>query len=272
MTAEDYSLKRFASHPFYTAMNRRLVKLCELRPWQRVVDLGCGTGAVTELILEEMQPDKGEVVGVDPSPCALEVARRDLQEKWGAVVKLMAGHAENLSRLVKRAADTVVFCNAIHLIEDKRCVLREISESLQDRGVFAFNSAFFEGAQPADTFPFYTAWVRRALHIFKNEYPDVRREKEERAQARIQLTPDEYEQILGEEGFALKHLELCPAEMPLEGFEDISRYDLFAAGALPGVPLAVAVDCLVRGCREAFRDLDLTSVTRNWLQVVAVKA
>ena len=110
MTAEDYSLKRFASHPFYTAMNRRLVKLCELRPWQRVVDLGCGTGAVTELILEEMHPDKGEVVGVDPSPCALEVARRDLQERWGAVVKLMAGQAENLSRLVKRAADAVVFC------------------------------------------------------------------------------------------------------------------------------------------------------------------
>jgi ubiquinone/menaquinone biosynthesis C-methylase UbiE len=219
-----------------------------------------------------MQPDKGEVVGVDPSPCALEVARRDLQERWGAVVKLMAGQAENLSRLVKRAADTVVFCNAIHLIEDKRRVLREISESLQDRGVFAFNSAFFEGAQPADTFPFYTAWVRRALHVFKDEYPDVRREKEERAQARIQLTPDEYEQILTEEGFALKHLELCPAEMPLEGFEDISRYDLFARGALPGVPLAVAVDCLVRGCREAFHDLNLTSVTRNWLQVVAVKA
>jgi len=200
------------------------------------------------------------------------VARRDLQERWGAVVKLMAGQAENLSRLAKRAADTVVFCNAIHLIEDKRRVLREISESLHDRGVFAFNSAFFEGAQPADTFPFYTAWIRHALHVFKDEYPDVRREKEGRAQARIQLTPDEYEQILREEGFALKHLELCPAEMPLEGFEDISRYDLFALGALPGVPLAVAVDCLVRGCREAFSDLNLTSVTRNWLQVVAVKA
>jgi len=272
MTAEDYSLKRFASHPFYTAMNRRLVKLCELRSWQRVVDLGCGTGAVTELILEEMQPDKGEVVGVDPSPCALELARRDLQERWGAVVKLMAGQAENLSRLVKRAADAVVFCNAIHLIEDKRRVLREISESLQDRGVFAFNSAFFEGAQPADTFPFYTAWIRRALHIFKDEYPDIRREKEGKAQARIGLTPEEYRQLLEDEGFAVKHLELCPAEMPLEGFEDISQYDLFARGALPGVPLAVAVDCLKRGVAEAFRDLNLTTVTRNWLQVVAVKA
>jgi hypothetical protein len=38
------------------------------------------------------------------------------------------------------------------------------------------------------------------------------------------------------------------------------------------VPLAVAVDCLKRGVEEAFRDLNLTSVTRNWLQVVAVKA
>ena len=272
MTTTDYSLKAFASHPFYTAMNRRLVKLCELRPWQKVVDLGCGTGAVTELILEEMHPDKGEVVGIDPSPSALDVARRDLQERWGVVVRFMAGQAESLSRLTKRAADAVVFCNAIHLVEDKRRVLQEISESLKEKGVFAFNSAFFEGAQPQETFSFYTAWVRRALHIFKNEYPDIRREKEVKAQARIGLTPEEYIQLLDDEGFELQHMELCPVEMPLEGFEDISRYDLFACGALPGVPLTVAVDCLVRGVREAFRDLNRTSVTRNWLQVVAVKA
>jgi ubiquinone/menaquinone biosynthesis C-methylase UbiE len=271
LASEDYSLTKFASHPFYTAMNQRLVELCELRPWQRVVDLGCGTGAVTKLILELMRPDKGQVVAVDPSPSALELASRDLQERWGAVVRFVTGQAENLSGLVQRAADAVVFCNAIHLVKDKQRVLREIYGSLHERGMFAFNSAFFEGAEPADTSSFYVAWVRRALRIFKNEYPDVRREREEKAPARIQLTPEEYRQLLEEQGFAVRHLELCPVELPLQGFQDISEYELFARGALPGVPLPVAADCLKRGVAEAFRDLGLSGVTRNWLQVVAEK-
>jgi hypothetical protein len=52
----------------------------------------------------------------------------------------------------------------------------------------------------------------------------------------------------------------------------ISEYELFARGALPGVPLSLAVDCLRRGAAEAFRELKLSTVPRNWLQVVAVKA
>ena len=272
-TAPDrYSLSKFASQPFYTAINRRLIELCGLRPFQRVVDLGAGTGAVTRLILETMHPDKGEVVAVEPSDSALDVARRDLQERWGVVVRFVAGPAECLSRLVQRTADAVVFCNAIHLIEDKRRVMHEISESLRERGLFAFNSTFFEGAQPADTIPFYVMWVRRAMHIFREENPGVRREKEEKSRARIQLTVDEYRQLLSDEGFGIQHLELCPVEMPLEGFQAISEYELFARGALPGVPLATAVDCLRRGAAEAFRELKLTSVQRNWLQVVAVKS
>ena len=271
-TSEGDSFRRFASLPFYTAVNRRLVEMCGLRPSQRVVDLGAGTGAVTTLILETMHPEGGEVVAVEPSESALELARRDLQERWGAVVRFVSGKAENLSRFVQRTADAVVFCNAIHLVEDKRRMLREVSAALRDRGLFAFNSTFFDGAQPPETMPFYVMWVRRALRIFREENPEVRREKEEKAQARIQLSVDEYRQLLAESGFDIERLELCPVDMPLEGFQAISEYELFARGALPGVPLAVAVDCLRRGAADAFRELKLKSVPRNWLQVVAVKS
>jgi ubiquinone/menaquinone biosynthesis C-methylase UbiE len=270
--SEGDSFRKFASLPFYTAINRRLVEMCGLRPSQRVVDLGAGTGAVTTLILETMHPEGGEVVAVEPSESALELARRDLQERWGAVVRFVSGKAENLSRFVQRTADAVVFCNAIHLVEDKRRMLREVSEALRDRGLFAFNSTFFDGAQPPETMPFYVMWVRRALRMFREENPEMRREKEDRAQARVQLSVDEYRQLLAESGFDIKRLELCPVDMPLEGFQAISEYELFARGALPGVPLAVAVDCLRRGAADAFRELKLKSVPRNWLQVVAVKA
>jgi ubiquinone/menaquinone biosynthesis C-methylase UbiE len=269
---EGDSFRKFASLPLYTAINRRLVEMCGLRPSQQVVDLGAGTGAVTALILETMHPDKGEVVAVEPSDSAREVARRDLQERWGVVVRFVSGKAENLSRFVHRTADAVVFCNAIHLVEDKRRMLHEVSEALRERGLFAFNSTFFEGAQAPDTMPFYVMWVRRAMRIFRDENPGMRRDKEDKAQARIQLSADEYRQLLAEGGFDVQTMELCPVDMPLEGFQAISEYELFARGALPGVPLALAADCLRRGAAEAFRELKLKSVPRNWLQVVAVKA
>ena len=270
--SEGDSFRKFASLPFYTAINRRLVEMCGLRPSQRVVDLGAGTGAVTTLILETMHPDGGEVVAVEPSDSALELARRDLQERWGAVMRFVSGQAENLSRFVQRTADAVVFCNAIHLVEDKRRMLHEVSEALRERGLFAFNSTFFDGAQPPDTMPYYVMWVRRAMRIFRDENPEMRREKEDKAQARIQLSVDEYRQLLAEGGFDVEKMELCPVELPLEGFQAISEYELFARGALPGVPLALAVDCLRRGAADAFREMKLKSVPRNWLQVVAVKA
>ena len=52
--------------------------------WQRVVqpakevivDLGCGPGAVTRLIVDRLGGESGaEVIGVDPSPSALQRAR-----------------------------------------------------------------------------------------------------------------------------------------------------------------------------------------------------
>ena len=105
MTAsEGDSFRKFASLPFYTAVNRCLVEMCGLRPSQRVVDLGAGTGAVTTLILETMHPDGGEVVAIEPSESALEVARRDLQERWGAVVRFVSGKAENFSRFATATA------------------------------------------------------------------------------------------------------------------------------------------------------------------------
>ena len=61
-------------------------------------------------------------------------------------------------------------------------------------------------------------------------------------------------------------------QMPLGGFEDISRYNLWIEGVLPGVPLEAGRDSLIVGAREAFKELGLKTSPRNWLLVVAGRA
>jgi hypothetical protein len=44
---------------------------------------------------------------------------------------------------------------------------------------------------------------------------------------------------------------------------------MFIEGALPGVPLDIGAEALRRGAEEAFAELKLSHVPRNWLQVIA---
>jgi ubiquinone/menaquinone biosynthesis C-methylase UbiE len=56
------------------AVRRALLDQADLRPGQHVLEIGCGTGAVTTMI-KRLHPNV-EVVGLDPDPKALARARR----------------------------------------------------------------------------------------------------------------------------------------------------------------------------------------------------
>ena len=56
------------------ASRRALLYQAALRPGQRVLDVGCGTGTLATLV-KRLHPDV-EVVGLDPDPKALARARR----------------------------------------------------------------------------------------------------------------------------------------------------------------------------------------------------
>lgn len=54
----------------YASLGRKLVGLARIGPGMEVVDLACGTGAVTREILRVLD-DSGSVVGVDASQAML---------------------------------------------------------------------------------------------------------------------------------------------------------------------------------------------------------
>ena len=135
--------------------------------------------------------------------------------------------------------------------------------------MFAFNSSFFEGAYPPDTARYYRLWTLRAMRWLRREHPQVRLSRDEKAFARTWLSQDEYASSLRRHGFDVLHCALDPVNMDLASFQDIGRYWLFIEGALPGAPLAAGAEALEHGASEAFAELGLEYVPRNWLQVVA---
>src|SRR5256885_4571749 len=161
---ERFSFEAFTRHPFFTEVNRWIVERVIGPGRSKIVDLGCGPGAVTKLILERLGGDARnvEVIGIDPSPTALSKARAAIHSQ---VVKFIEGSAEWVSRIVS-SVDAVVFLNAIHLVPDKAQVISEIRKTLNKDGVFAFNTTFFNGAYVDGTGAFWRRWVVRAVQFF----------------------------------------------------------------------------------------------------------
>src|SRR2546430_14719005 len=140
---ERFSFEAFTRHPFFTEVNRWIVERVMCPGRRKIVDWGCGPGAVTKLILERLDDARNaKVIGIDPSPSALSKARAAIHSR---VVEFIEGSAEWVSRLVS-SADAVVFLNAIPLVPDKAQVLAEIRKVLKRDGAVALNTTFFNGA------------------------------------------------------------------------------------------------------------------------------
>jgi len=267
----SFSFVRFANQPFYKTVNEHLVNLSEFKPGSVILDLACGTGAVTKLILKRIQGMKDNIViAVDTSSDALEQAKKDLATMRGNVVKFVQGKAEQLSQNLKDRVDAVVFCNAIHMLEDKERVLHEIHEVLNPGGTLAFNTTFFGGSNPPETEVFYRRWMTRAIRLLKKNHGLL--PTRDKVASRRQLSADDYEELLHQEGFVIQQRVFEPVKVTLEGWLGISEYSNFIQGALPGVPLPEASDALQEAVKQVFQELELESVPRIWLHMVAVRA
>lgn len=275
----QFTFEPFAAHSFYTQVNRSLVRQAlsafKTRPVDQpltIVDMACGTGAISRLIAEEMKSQKRQarIIGVDPSAEALRLAQNSMAE-IGAQAEFIQGDTEDLSRLVHNA-DAAFFCNAIHLIPDKRSAFELMASILAPNGIFACNSAFYTGAYVEGTERFYRLWTRRAIGWLRKEHPEVHVSREEKTTAMQWINADDYIRLLKEGGF--QHVDAIQEEavMTVESYYDIGQYWLFIEGALPGVPLALGAAALGTTVYQVGEELKLKDIPRNWLQLVAHKA
>ena len=271
MAASDFSFAKFSTNAFYEALNSRLVDMADVGSGQRIIDLACGTGSVTQLILDRLRGARDSVViAVDHSAAALKEAMEDLKDARDAAVHFVQSRVEQVSEAVKESADTIFYCNAIHYVADKDAVVAEISRSLKLGGKFAFNTSFFEGGQTPESLVFYRKWMLKASRILRREY-GLSPVKSERVESRKQLTPQQYRDLVESNGFRVIKQEIDPVQVPLGGWLDISEYEDFITGIMPGVPLDKASASLKEGVTQTYREMDIEYVSRNWLEIVAVR-
>ncbi|TAL96980.1 MAG: methyltransferase domain-containing protein [Rhodanobacter sp.] len=113
---------------FYVeATTRETVSRFSLRPTDRILDVGCGTGALLHR-LAATHPD-AQLSGIEPVAEMLAIARRRLSP----AIQLCAGWAEYLPFAAEQF-DVVVSCNMFHYIRQPVAALHEMRRVLRPGG------------------------------------------------------------------------------------------------------------------------------------------
>ncbi len=270
--SEEYSFTSFSKLPFYTQVNERLLDLAEVGRQQKIVDLGCGTGGITKLILERIQSAKNTVIyAVDHSTTALKTAADEIGDRKEVAVNYVHSEVQNLTDAVREKVDAIVYCNSIHYVPDKTALVGQIKEKLQPNGIFAFNTSFFDGSHPEDSLIFFRKWMMRSLRILKREYGMIA-DKNAKVESRVQLKADDYIKLVEDAGFNVLVNDLNRVDVPHEGWHHISGFSDWIEGVMPGVPLDAGRESLQKGLAQTWDEMNLTTVPRVWLSVSAAKS
>ncbi len=120
--------------------------LGELRPGERVVDVGCGAGIDSLIAAKKVGPD-GRVIGVDMTPSMLEKARQGAKEAGLRNVEYREGYAEELP-VEDGWADVVISNGVLNLMPDKAAALEEMSRVLKPNGRLQIGDILTQKAVP----------------------------------------------------------------------------------------------------------------------------
>jgi len=269
--SNNFNFDSFSNLDFYKKVNSNLLDLADLNSSNKIIDLGCGNGGITEMILSKVK-DVSEIViyAVDSSSSAISLALKRFSNRKDVIINYIQSEAQNLHENLKEKVDTVIYCNSIHYVEEKDTVLQHIGNGLEKGGKFAFNTSFFDGSHPKETEAFLRKWMMKSFRLLKSEY-NLRPVKS-KVQSRIQLTPENYENLLLNNGFRVTEKEIENIHVPLDGWYEISSFKDWIEGVLPGIPLDIGRKVLQQTVEALFKELNIKTLDRKWLSIVASKS
>jgi SAM-dependent methyltransferase len=143
-------MDRFIAYDAYEKLAEKYAKIIDVKPHnaeyerpgllklippvkgRRVLDAGCGTGSLTEWLVN----NGAEVIGVDASPHMLEYAKKRIQNR--AILKLH-DLRESLSFIEDDSLDLVASSLVMHYIDNLGSVFEEFYRILKPGGSMVFS-------------------------------------------------------------------------------------------------------------------------------------
>jgi trans-aconitate methyltransferase len=220
---------------FVSDLGSPVVELLAPRPGERILDLGCGDGALTKKLV-----DLGcEVVAIDSSAPQVEAAR-----KLGLDAHVMGGES-----LPFKEEFDAVFSNAVlHWIKDADTMIAGVYRALRPRGRFVAECGGY-GCVNKVRSALVRALDRRGID----------------GEARVPWyfpTPGDYATRLERAGFRVDSMALIPRPTPLPG-DIIGWLEVFAQSFLHALPEAER-DQYLQEVRAALKP-QLLDDTGTWI-------
>ncbi len=231
MATQTWDPDRYARNARFVAdLGMPVVELLRPQPGERILDLGCGDGALTEKLVAL----GCQVVGVDSSPEQVAAARARGLEAY-----VMDGQ-----RLTFTNAFDAVFSNAVlHWMTRADDVIAGVRRALKPGGRFVAECGGAGNIRRIET-ALHAVLGRRGIDAAALNpwyYP----------------TPEEYTRRLAAGGFRVSYIALIPRPTPLPG--DISGFaESFLSAVRPGERAAV-----IDEIRELLRP-DLCDAQGRW--------
>ena len=278
----DTSYEPFSREPEYIDANREFIRSLGLRDGVRLVDLACGTGLLTSLVLGDTG-GRSTSIGVDLNRTSLVLAKQDLGIDPPAAagaprVALVEGSADRLP-VPTGWADLALIGNAIHCLPDLDRFFAEVRRALRPGGLFGFNSSFYAGTFVPGTERFYDEWMMASVRWLRDQETAARREgrpgiKRQRgtmkaAGTRRWQSPEEYRALLAKHGFTVDRLHQRTVIMTQHSFETVGAFDGLATVLLSGYPAEVACEALTRSVAAGLEAIGRIDIPRYWLAMTA---
>jgi ubiquinone/menaquinone biosynthesis C-methylase UbiE len=284
----------FSLEPEYVAANQGFVSRVPLDSVGRFLDMACGTGTVSELLLEKSPGAFLNGVDYDPVQVQLSAERFrklgyevrigfDLIEATTAGKPVLAFGVGSVADLPFPDAsfDCITIANAIHIIDDKQALLNNIARLLKPGGVFGFNSTFYSGSLPAGSDRLYMDWLIFATEYIENKNKELQaagkapirrtRGTTRRAFANRWFSPAEWSNMLMSVGLKTIDTNERLVELSERSFTYVGAYGGLAEVLLSGFPVEVASEALQAAAGRAMQVNGANVAPRNYLEMWAVK-
>ncbi len=148
---------------------RQFLRDAGIVPGMRVLDVGCGAGAIA-FLAADLVGEAGEVIGVDRAPAALVAARAQAAAR--ALHNISFREGDPTAMAFEQPFDAIVGRYVLMFVRDPPAMLGRLAGHLRAGGVMAFHELDWEGARsfpPAPTYDQCCRWIVETYRLHGTE-------------------------------------------------------------------------------------------------------